>query len=123
MEGIVNPVALHQSQVDAAYGCVAEYRKIVHVVVRFRGVTAWERDIYVCDVTDGETKSAYAWSHLTSEADETDDTDGSDEPGAAAEPTFTTMIDGDRVKDATTAVHEALRQRFAADQPVLPASA
>lgn len=123
MEGIVNPVALHQSQVEAAFSCVAEYRKIVHVVVRFRGVTAWERDIYVFAVTDGDTKYAYAWSHLTSEADETDDTDGSDETGATAEPAFTTMIDGDRVNDATTAVHEALRQRFAADEPVLPASA
>jgi len=120
MEGIVSEIALHQSQVESAYGCVAEYRKVVHVAIRFRGVIAWERDIYVFDVTGGDTKSAYAWSHLTSEAD---GTDGSDETGAAAEPAFTTMIDGDDVTDATTAVHEALRQRFAADQPVLPASA
>ena len=123
MEGIVNPIAQHQSQVESAFGCVAEYRKIVHVVVRFRGVTAWERDIYVFDVTDGDQKSAYAWSHQTSEAEDVDDTEETDEPGAAAEPVFTTMIDGDNVNDATSAVHEALRQRFEADAPVFPASA
>ena len=123
MEGIVNPVAQHRSQVEAAFECVAEYRRIVNVVIRFRGVTAWERDVYVFDLTDGDVdgeECAYAWSHRTPDDVDTDD---SDETCADADPVFTTMIDGERVTDATTAVHEALRQRFASEAPVLPASA